>query len=294
MISGIAGLGSTLVRDQKLTSSDIVLPTSSLTDSYTLCWTLAALYANATVALNSVAGDNVDLGLATAGADPTIVIAAPRTAARYVYDTIKSGSGPSRIGGYFGRKSLKAGIMPITRPTVAISSLSHLRLILIGQQAVLKPKLTSSILHELRLLLGTRVGYAFTTPQVAGAISQTNVNDHRDKGADSTAGPPLGSVEIYVKGPEDMSTSTPRGSVRSVFIWWYRLLTVTRLWSKDHRSLVARSNSMSLHESTVTTHCRCSEGAAAGTHLPIHMADSHSFRALHSVSHFVCLIIELL
>ena len=239
LVSGIAGLGSTLVRDQKLTSSDILLPTSSLTDSYTLCWTLAALYANASIALNSVAGDNIDLGLATAGADPTVVIAAPKTAARYVYDTIKAGGGPSRISGYFGRKSLKAGIMPIRRPTAAVSSLSHLRLILIGQQAALKPKLTSSILHELRVLLGTRVGYAFTTPQVAGAISQTNVNDHRDKGSDSTAGPPLGSVEIYVRGPEDMSISTPRGNVSSAFIWQCKLLTVSRLSSKDRRSLVA-------------------------------------------------------
>ena len=213
LVAGIAGLGSTVVRNNKITNADTVLPTSSLTDPYTLCWTFAALFANATLALNSVAGDNVDLSLATVGLSPTIIIAAPGTIKSYIDETNKSGSGPGQMGRYFSGKSLKAGVMPVKRPTVALRTLSSVRLILIGQPVAQKSRLSSQDLHELRQILGARVGYAFTAPKVAGAISQTNIQDYRNNKNDISGGPPLGSVEVNITGPEDMGSPTPRGNV---------------------------------------------------------------------------------
>lgn len=67
----------------------------------------------------------------------------------------------------------------------------------------------------MRLLLGARIGYALTTPLVAGAVAQTNILDYRDKGRDIVCyGAPLSSVEINLEGEEDvMGTSTPKGKL---------------------------------------------------------------------------------
>jgi hypothetical protein len=217
IISGISALNVTLTRDNKLSPADLLLPTSSLTDSYTLCWTLAALFANASIALNSVAGENVNLAAATASAQPTVIVAAPGTINKYVLDTIKSGGGPGPLVRYFNGSSLKAGIMPSARPTMSLSSLSKLRLLLIGQSPTSRTKLSSSTLHELRMILGVKVGYALTTPKVAGAVSQTMVHDYRDHGEAVNVGPPVGSVEVHVTGDEgELDNSTPKGKVSAL------------------------------------------------------------------------------
>ena len=215
LIAGIAGLNATVVRDQKLGPSDTLLPTSSLTEPYTLCWVLAAVFANASIALNSVAGEKVDLALATVGCAPTIVVAAPPTIKNYLFDVIKSGLGPGSVARYFQGKSLESGVMPAKRPLVKLTSLSKLRLLLIGQPVSQRTRLTSSELHELRLVLGARIGYALTAPSVAGAVSQTNIQDYRDKGDAIFVGPPVGSVEVHMIGEEEsMASNTPLGKVR--------------------------------------------------------------------------------
>ena len=118
------------------------------------------------------------------------------------------------IGKYFANQSLQAGVMPSKRPTVALSSLSKVRLLLIGQPASTKARLASSTLHKLRLLLGAKIGYGLTAPKVAGAVSQTNVHDYRDKGDVVSVGPPLGSVEVHMVGEEDkLGDATPQGRV---------------------------------------------------------------------------------
>jgi hypothetical protein len=161
-----------------------------------------------------VAGDNVDLALCTAGSKATVIVAAPGTIGKYVKDTTKSGSGPGAIGRYFAGSSLQAGVMPLKRPTVALSSLSKLRLVLIGQPAASRTRLSSSTLHELRLLLGAKVAYGLTVPKVAGAISQTNLHDYRNKGENVSVGPPLGSVEVHMTGSEEkLGSPTPEGKV---------------------------------------------------------------------------------
>lgn len=167
------------------------------------------------MALNSVAGEKVDLALATAGHIPTVIIAAPKTVKNYIFETIKSGLGPGGVARYFQNKSLTSGVMPMKRPVVKLTSLSRLRLLLIGQPVWERTRLTSAELHELRLLTGSRIGYALTAPEVAGAVAQTNLQDYRDKGEVVSVGPPLGSVEVHVVGEDEkMGSVAPQGKVR--------------------------------------------------------------------------------
>ena len=64
------------------------------------------------------------------------------------------------------------------------------------------------------MLLGARVGYALTTPQVAGAVCQTNVFDYRQTDTFNLFGPPLSSVEINLTGDEErVSKQDPHGKV---------------------------------------------------------------------------------
>ncbi|EXJ91788.1 hypothetical protein A1O3_00338 [Capronia epimyces CBS 606.96] len=214
LISGTAGLQATLLRAYKLSPSDTVHATTSLTDSYTLCWILAALYSNASVSLNSVAGDNVDLIQATALSRPTVVIASPSTVQAYLeHPTTKLPSGLSK---YVSKRTLQAGNLPAKSAGTLASSLASLRVLLIPQSTNLpaKTRLSSSTLHTLRSHLQSRIGYALTTPLVAGAITQTNILDYRDKGARVCLGAPLSSVEVHVSGDEEiMDTHTPQGKI---------------------------------------------------------------------------------
>ncbi|KAK4947432.1 hypothetical protein LTR10_013800 [Elasticomyces elasticus] len=212
LISGTAALTATLTRAYKLSPSDMLHPTTSLTDSYTLCWTLAALYANASVALNSVAGDNVDLVSAASPSNPTIVIAAPPTVQTYLYNpaTVL----PSAISKYMSGRTLENGNLPSKSGGQA--SLPKMRLLLIPQPAAPAPqiRLPSSALHTLRTHLHARIGYALTTPSVAGAIAQTNILDYRDKGSKVCVGAPLSSVEVNLTGEEDvMGSHDPKGVI---------------------------------------------------------------------------------
>ncbi|KAK6384695.1 hypothetical protein LTS17_002258 [Exophiala oligosperma] len=212
LISGTAALQATLVRAYKLTPSDTVLPTVSLTDSYTLCWVFAALYSNASVALNSVAGDSVDLLNATAKSQPTVVIAAPGTIQKYL--SSPGTNLPSGLSKWVSTRSLQAGNMP-SDPSGPLP-LSKLRALFIPQSASspTKTRLSSSTLHTLRTHLHTRIGYALTAPFVAGAIAQTNILDYRDKGRQVCVGAPMSSVELSLAGEEDvMGTHTPKGTL---------------------------------------------------------------------------------
>jgi hypothetical protein len=212
---------ATLVRTYKLSSTDTLLPTTAITDSYTLCWILAALYSNSSVALNSVAGDSVDLASAAALASPTVVIAAPTTIQSYLYNpNVKL---PSAVSKYLTTRTLQAGNLPAKSGGAesSASPLSRLRVLLIPQSTyhtTLEIRLTSANLHTLRTHLKCRIGYALTTPYVAGAVAQTNILDYRDKGLAVCVGPPLSSVEVNLSGEEkEMGSPNPKGTVRSCF-----------------------------------------------------------------------------
>lgn len=166
------------------------------------------------MALNSVAGDNVDLISATAPSNPTIVIAAPPTIQTYLYNpaTVL----PSTISKYMSSRTLENGNLP--SKSGGQPALSKLRVLLIPQLAAPAPqiRLPSSSLHSLRTHLHARIGYALTTPFVAGAIAQTNILDYRDKSARVCVGAPLSSVEVHLNGEEDvMGSHDPKGPVCS-------------------------------------------------------------------------------
>ena len=128
----------------------------------------------------------------------------------------------ANINRLFQNQSLQAGNMPSRNAIAKLAeidstiSLSKLRLLFVAYRAGDRksPKLQSSVLADLRMLLGVRTGYALTTRQVAGAMCQTNVFDYRSTEGFNRFGPPLSSVEVHLTGDEErVSKQDPRGKV---------------------------------------------------------------------------------
>lgn len=215
-MSAVGALGSTLPRSQRLTPDDVVLSIDSLSRSYPLCQIMAALYANASIALNSVAGESVDFALATAGVSPTVVIASSRTMADYHDRIMQPHTGiVSSLGRWIQARTLEAGNMPsqnifsqIARiaPTAELS-LDKLRLLCISHRVNASPatRLSCDQLTDLRIFTGARIVYALTGPGIAGAISQTNVFDYRRLSGPSHFGAPLSSTEITLTNVSESS-----------------------------------------------------------------------------------------
>lgn len=211
LVAGIAGLTYSLPRTQRLNSNDLVLSIDSLARLYPLCQVFAALFTNASVALNSVAGENVDFALATVGVSPTVIIASSRTISEYHAKFMKPHSGfLSSVARWFQVRSLDAGNMPSqgffsrlanVGPTAELS-LDRLRLLCITHRIdeAADARLDYEQLTDLRVLTGARVVYALTGPGVAGAISQTNVFDYRRLEGLSHFGAPLSAVELLLSG----------------------------------------------------------------------------------------------
>ena len=220
---------SALPRTQRINADDLLFPASSLMSSYPLCLTFAALYSNASVALNSVAGEDVNLSLAASGVAPTIIATSSRTILDYHPKAMASQTGlTAGISRFIQKQSLRAGNMPSRNAVAQLAemdtklSLSKLRLLFVAHRVGdgKSPKLQSSVLTDLRMLLGVRIGYALTTPQVAGALCQTNVFDYRQTQGFSAFGPPLSSVEVNLTGDEDgVSQQNPRGKVSRFPNW---------------------------------------------------------------------------
>lgn len=209
LISAIAGLTYSLPRNQRVGPSDLVLSIDSLSRSYPLCQIMAALYSNASVALNSVAGEGVDFALATIGVSPTVVIASSRTMSDYHDRFMEPHSGfISSLARWFDVRKLDAGVKPShgmfsqvanIGPTAELS-LDKLRLLCISHRVDADPqvRLSYAQLTDLRIFTGARVVYALTGPGVAGAVSQTNIFDYRRDKGQSHLGAPLSSVEIVL------------------------------------------------------------------------------------------------
>ncbi|KAF9891263.1 hypothetical protein FE257_004827 [Aspergillus nanangensis] len=211
LVSAVAGLIYSMPRNQRFGSSDLVLSIDSLSRSYPLCQIMSALFQNASVALNSVAGEGVDFALATVGVSPTVIISSSSTMANYHEKFMKPHSGVlSSLARWVHSRKLDAGCMPShgllsqvasIGPTAELS-LDKLRLLCVSHRFDADPKgrLTSAQLTDLRIFTGARVVYALTGPRVAGAISQTNVFDYRRLSGPSHFGPPLSSVEVLLTG----------------------------------------------------------------------------------------------
>ncbi|RAH71786.1 uncharacterized protein BO66DRAFT_390634 [Aspergillus aculeatinus CBS 121060] len=211
LASGIAGLLYSLPRQQRFGPNDVVLSIDSFSRSYPLCQIMAALFANASVAVNSVAGESVDFALATVGVSPTVIVASSRTMSDYHTKFMKPHSGPvSSLARWIQVRSLDAGYMPshgllsqlANVGPMAELSLDRLRLLCISHRFDADPevRLDFEQLTDLRLFTGARIVYALTGPGIAGAVSQTNVFDYRRFEGASHFGAPLSSVEVVLTG----------------------------------------------------------------------------------------------
>lgn len=225
-MSAIAALVSALPRNQRFTPDDIVLSIDSLSRSYPLCLVMNALYSNASVALNSVAGEKVDFALATMGVSPTVIIASSHTMSNYHDRVMQPHTGPvSSLGRWVQARTLESGNMPSKNfvsqlarigPTAELS-LDRLRLLCISHRVDddTSARLSSEQLTDLRIYTGSRIVYALTGSGIAGAITQTNVFDYRCLTGPSHFGAPLSSVEIILTGVSETgaSDSLPEGQV---------------------------------------------------------------------------------
>ena len=192
----------------------MLLSIDSLSRSYPLCLVLAALYANSSVALNSVSGEGVDFAQATAGISPTVIVASSHTMSDYHRKFMEPHTGAvAKLGRWFQARALDAGTMPTPNllsklanigPTAELS-LDKLRLLFISHRADgdAQKQLTSEQLTDLRIFTGARALYALTAAEVAGAVSQTNVYDYRRNNGANHFGAPLSSVEITLTGHEE-------------------------------------------------------------------------------------------
>ncbi|TDZ12780.1 Long-chain-fatty-acid--CoA ligase 3 [Colletotrichum spinosum] len=216
LVSGVAGQLAAIPANQRLSPSDLFLPADALTNIYPLSLTLAALYSNASVAFNSVAGRSPDLILATQGVAPTVIVATPETLLRTHQESAnRLSSAIAKVAHWAQSRSLtENGVMPVAsfasrlnsacRPAIG-NKPGKLRLVYVADRVGAEsPPLSSADLSDLRIFLGARVIYALTAPKVAGAVAQTGYYDYRvhdDKR--SHFGPPLTSTEILLRDTED-------------------------------------------------------------------------------------------
>ena len=176
---------------------------------------MAALFTNASVALNSVAGEDVDFALATAGVSPTVIVASSRTMSDYHEKFMRPHTGAiSSIARWFQARNLDSGVMPSQNvfsqlasigPTAELS-LDKLRLLCISHRfdAPSDVRLSSEQLTDFRIFTGARIAYALTGPGIAGAITQTSIFDYRRFNGPSHFGAPLSSAEVTLTDfPED-------------------------------------------------------------------------------------------
>ncbi|CAI6305793.1 unnamed protein product [Periconia digitata] len=220
--AGTGALISALPAAHRFNSSDTFLPADSLTESYTLCLTLAALYLHANVVVTSVAGPGVDLTLATRSIAPTIAVVSAATAAKLHSTTATSVTGGlKKLAHSAETRALALGRLPtdslfsrLNAPTRADigSTPGKLRLLFVAERAGLNtPPLTSEDLSDLRIYSKARVIYALTAGAVAGAVTQTNLYDYRREATPSTKhshfGVPLSCLEVKLKDTASHKTT---------------------------------------------------------------------------------------
>ena len=237
VVSAVAAQISALPPIQRFSPSDLYFPADSLAQPHILTQTLAALYSNASVALNSVAGTAVDLPLATDGISPTIISAGSQSALKLhnATSTAVQGSAFKRLAHKSQTSALEAGYMPPTTSLMArvnspvrILDAPRLRLLYVHERVnASTPPLSPSELSNLRAFTGARVIYGLTAASVAAPVTQTNVFDYRVEdtvgGRHSHFGVPLSCVEAKVvdtkthktkgDGMEEGSDYVPKGEV---------------------------------------------------------------------------------
>ncbi|KAL7625374.1 hypothetical protein AAE478_004591 [Parahypoxylon ruwenzoriense] len=223
LVSAISAQLTAIPQRERFSPADLFLPSASLSASFPLVLTLAALYSNSSVAFNSVAGMSADLVLATAGVAPTIVVATSQTLKKTHEETKgKIGSLVSQISHWVQTRSLvQNGAMPVASflasyndslyPEIGSNPTAtpgKLRLLYVAHPAGADddtPRLSEQTLSDLRVFTGARVIYALAAAPVAGAVAQTQFHDYRvsGDGSGSHFGPPVSSTEIFLRETPD-------------------------------------------------------------------------------------------
>ncbi|PNY29117.1 Uncharacterized protein TCAP_00967 [Tolypocladium capitatum] len=212
LVSGIGGQIAAMPAKEKINPSDLFLPADSLTNMHTLILTLAALYSNASVAFNSVAGRSADLVLATQGIAPTVLVASPETLRMAHQRSTRTLESPlAQLSHSLSTRNLtQKGVLVTSnvlsafasgaRPVIGTTP-GRLRLVYVAERAGGEtPRLSSSVLSDLRVFTGARVVYALTAARVAGAVSQTSFFDYRvDSSSMGHFGAPPTSVEFFLR-----------------------------------------------------------------------------------------------
>lgn len=228
IVSAVAALITSLPLRQRITAADLLLPADGFNRSYVLCWTLAALFTHASLAINSVAGPDANLAAATRSISPTIIIASAESMATLQKETTAKITSPlQKFGLATQSQTLSSGRMPTPSfflpPTTSTNSPpGKLRLTLTSERLGAGcPALSSSMLSDLRIFTRARVVYALTASSVAGAVTQTHVFDYRQETqkeggqTHSRFGAPVSSVEVRVVGDQDAAVgkSEPEGEL---------------------------------------------------------------------------------
>jgi hypothetical protein len=223
LVSAVSAQLSSIPVNQRISTSDLFLPADSLSTVYPLVMTLAALYYNSSLALNSVAGRSATIEAATQGIAPTIIVASASTFSRAHSEASRKLTSPvNKMVHWLQTRSLtQEGVMPADnmltrinnslRPAIGTTP-GKLRLLFISEQAGGdSPPLSSKDLSDLRIFTGARVIYALTGLKVAGAVAQTSLYDYRvdqnDSGKYSHFGPPVNSVEVLLRDTQDHKTT---------------------------------------------------------------------------------------
>ncbi|KAG5978479.1 hypothetical protein E4U55_006168 [Claviceps digitariae] len=212
LVSAISGQLVAIPSREKFTQADLFLPVDALSNVHTLTLTLAALFFNASVALNSVAGQSADLALATQGVAPTIVVASPATLLRSHEECIRRlGGGLAKISHTLSTNTLtQGGVHAVSNTLSAFATGARLRigtapgklrLVFAAERVGADtPLLSSQVLSDLRIFSGARVVYALTAARVAGSVTQTSPFDYRISADVKTHfGVTPSSVELYLK-----------------------------------------------------------------------------------------------
>ncbi|KAK8038075.1 hypothetical protein PG994_014842 [Apiospora phragmitis] len=220
LVAAVSAQLTAVPTTQRFSPADLFLPAASLASSFPLALTLAALFYNATVAFNSVAGTSPDLALATAGVAPTVMVATPQTLLKtHAEASGKITNAISRTAHRVQTRTLvQNGAMPVAsflsqfndsiRPEIGTTP-GKLRLLYVAEGVNADtPALKESTLSDLRVFTGARVIYALTAAKVAGSVTQTQFHDYRVSGdGPSHFGPPVSSVEILLKDNGSHKTS---------------------------------------------------------------------------------------
>lgn len=235
LVSAISGQIAAIPTRERMTQADMFLPVDSLSNVYTLTLTLAALYCNASLALNSVAGRSPDLVLATQGVAPTVIVASPETLLRTHRECARRlGSGLAKLAHSLSTNTLtQRGAHATSNFLSAFSAGAKLntgttpgklRLVFVAEKiGADTPLLTSQVLSDMRVFTGARIIYALTAARVAGSVTQTALFDYRIvPGVEAHFGVPPSSVEIILRdmGAHRTTDTTFEGEV-SCWLFYY-------------------------------------------------------------------------